>query len=97
MDGCKKCGQLPNGQTGEYPCSECGIPTVHDRSTITPERAIVIDAPPGSILVFVMKHPVPLENIERLRAWLPEYRVIVTTDLEDIRAIVPHGAVTHVS
>lgn len=27
---CKKCGQVDNGQTGEYPCKECGLPLVHD-------------------------------------------------------------------
>lgn len=27
---CKKCTQIPVGQQGEYPCSECGLPTVHD-------------------------------------------------------------------
>ena len=27
---CKKCGQIDNGQTGEYPCSECGLPTILD-------------------------------------------------------------------
>lgn len=27
---CSKCGQEERGQTGEYPCPECGIPTVHD-------------------------------------------------------------------
>lgn len=32
MDGawCKKCGQIPNGQGGEYPCLACGVPTMHD-------------------------------------------------------------------
>jgi hypothetical protein len=27
---CAKCGQADNGQTGEYPCSVCGVPTVWD-------------------------------------------------------------------
>ena len=30
---CKKCGQVDNGQTGEYPCSECGLPTTHDNTS----------------------------------------------------------------
>jgi hypothetical protein len=29
-DRCAKCGQIEAGQTGEYPCSECGIPVLHD-------------------------------------------------------------------
>ncbi len=29
-DACPKCGQVPNGQGGEYPCSVCGVPTLHD-------------------------------------------------------------------
>jgi len=27
---CTDCGQLDSGQTGEYPCKTCGLPTVHD-------------------------------------------------------------------
>lgn len=27
---CSKCGQNDFGQTGEYPCDTCGLPTVHD-------------------------------------------------------------------
>lgn len=27
---CKSCGQVPEGQSGEYPCKACGLPTVHD-------------------------------------------------------------------
>lgn len=27
---CPKCGQVADGQGGEYPCSECGVPTLHD-------------------------------------------------------------------
>ena len=27
---CGKCGQQDAGQTGEYPCSDCGIPIVYD-------------------------------------------------------------------
>lgn len=27
---CPKCGQVDTGQTGEYPCTECGLPTTHD-------------------------------------------------------------------
>ena len=30
LDACPKCGQVPNGQGGEYPCSVCGIPVAHD-------------------------------------------------------------------
>jgi hypothetical protein len=30
VDVCAKCGQIPMGKGGEYPCSECGVPTVHD-------------------------------------------------------------------
>jgi hypothetical protein len=26
---CPKCGQTDEGQQGEYPCSECGLPTLH--------------------------------------------------------------------
>lgn len=29
-DACKTCGQIDSGQTGEYCCKECGLPTVHD-------------------------------------------------------------------
>ncbi len=27
---CPKCGQADHGQTGEYPCPECGLPTLWD-------------------------------------------------------------------
>lgn len=27
---CPKCGQRDEGQTGEYPCAECGLPLTHD-------------------------------------------------------------------
>lgn len=27
---CGICGQIPDGQQGEYPCVGCGLPTVHD-------------------------------------------------------------------
>lgn len=30
MDVCSICQQMDVGQTGEYPCSECGLPTVWD-------------------------------------------------------------------
>ena len=29
---CPKCGQYDHGQTGEYPCDECGLPRLHDGS-----------------------------------------------------------------
>lgn len=29
---CSKCGQRDFGQTGEYPCQACGLPTVHDEN-----------------------------------------------------------------
>lgn len=29
---CSKCGQVDRGQTGEYPCSECGLPLVWDET-----------------------------------------------------------------
>ncbi len=28
---CEKCGQMDVGQTGEYPCPVCGVPTVWDK------------------------------------------------------------------
>lgn len=27
---CAMCGQVDAGQTGEYPCKECGLPSLHD-------------------------------------------------------------------
>ncbi len=27
---CGKCGQVDHGQYGEYPCADCGLPTVWD-------------------------------------------------------------------
>lgn len=27
---CPTCGQTNIGQTGEYPCAACGLPTLHD-------------------------------------------------------------------
>lgn len=32
LSTCQKCGQVDNGQTGEYPCSECGLPQVWDEA-----------------------------------------------------------------
>ena len=28
---CPKCGQTDIGQTGEYPCNSCGLPTLWDK------------------------------------------------------------------
>jgi hypothetical protein len=33
LEKCSRCGQYPNGQSGEYPCDVCGVPTVHDETT----------------------------------------------------------------
>ena len=30
LGACPVCGQVPNGQHGEYPCELCGLPTVWD-------------------------------------------------------------------
>lgn len=30
VPACPKCGQTDKGQTGEYACQECGLPTVWD-------------------------------------------------------------------
>jgi hypothetical protein len=30
---CAKCHQTDQGQTGQYPCELCGVPTLHDRET----------------------------------------------------------------
>lgn len=30
INACLKCGQVDTGQTGEYPCSRCELPTLHD-------------------------------------------------------------------
>jgi hypothetical protein len=27
---CPRCGQVDEGQTGEYGCEECGLPMLHD-------------------------------------------------------------------
>ena len=29
-DACLTCGQTNIGQTGEHPCTACGLPTLHD-------------------------------------------------------------------
>lgn len=31
---CKKCNQTDAGQNGEYPCPECGLPTVWDEPAV---------------------------------------------------------------
>ena len=31
---CAKCGQIDRGQTGEHPCPECGLPTIHDDAPV---------------------------------------------------------------
>lgn len=43
---CAQCGQISAGQTGEYPCSACGVPRLHDapsapRVTLQDIEAIV--------------------------------------------------------
>jgi len=30
INPCSRCGQIDRGQTGEYPCEECGLPALHD-------------------------------------------------------------------
>ena len=39
---CGKCGQVDHGQRGEYPCSQCGLPTLHDEEA--PEAEAVKEA-----------------------------------------------------
>lgn len=37
---CAQCGQISAGQTGEYPCSRCGVPRLHDAPSaprVTPQ------------------------------------------------------------
>ena len=36
---CGKCGQVDHGQQGEYPCSQCGLPTLHDEKAPEAESA----------------------------------------------------------
>lgn len=59
------------------------------------ERVKVICAPPGSVLVFVVKCDISQDEVERVGTGLvrslPQYQVIVMTDLEDIHAIVPES------
>lgn len=38
LSECPKCGQVDNGQTGEYPCDSCGLPLTHDAPTTTLEQ-----------------------------------------------------------
>jgi hypothetical protein len=35
---CPKCGQVPNGQHGEYPCAVCGLPVVWDDETLIDDK-----------------------------------------------------------
>ena len=35
---CKTCSQFDYGQTGEYPCRVCGLPTLHDAAQ--PQNAV---------------------------------------------------------
>ena len=35
---CPTCGQIDIGQTGKYPCPECGLPRVWDDRPLTPEN-----------------------------------------------------------
>lgn len=37
---CEKCGQEDVGQTGEYPCARCGLPTAHDQAATLPKRCL---------------------------------------------------------
>ena len=51
---CPKCGQVDTGQQGEYPCEECGLPTLHGEEEKTPDapeaetRAPEADAKPDT-------------------------------------------------
>lgn len=40
---CIKCGQKIDGQSGEYPCKQCGLPTVHFAEYRQEERARALD------------------------------------------------------
>ena len=40
---CKTCNQTDHGQTGEYPCPECGLPTVWDRKQTYEEQNTQLD------------------------------------------------------
>jgi hypothetical protein len=33
---CARCGQVEQGQTGEFPCEDCGLPTMWDGGTPIP-------------------------------------------------------------
>jgi hypothetical protein len=37
---CAKCGQVDAGQTGEYPCADCGLPKTHDSDCSTNNRGV---------------------------------------------------------
>jgi rubrerythrin len=34
VEVCPSCNQTDTGQTGEYPCPMCGLPTLHDEKTV---------------------------------------------------------------
>lgn len=36
---CSLCGQVPCGQGGEYKCTQCGLPMVHDPAQLNPQGA----------------------------------------------------------
>jgi uncharacterized Zn finger protein (UPF0148 family) len=36
---CEKCGQVDMGQTGEYACPECGLPTTWDTAHPAPAES----------------------------------------------------------
>jgi uncharacterized Zn finger protein (UPF0148 family) len=43
MSTCAKCGQTDSGQTGEYPCPECGLPLTWDEEpgTHNPKEGVL--------------------------------------------------------
>ncbi len=65
---CPKCHQKINGQTGEYPCSVCGLPTLHDQE----DRPMALDQ--------ITVATVTLEDTDRIRQWFIDLEDVLDSD-----------------
>lgn len=75
---CPKCHQKINGQTGEYPCSVCGLPTLHDQE----DRPMALDQ--------ITVATVTLEDTDRIRQWFIDLEDVLDAAKGENRCEVSH-------
>lgn len=68
-DLCPNCGQIPNGQSGEYPCPVCDLPQLHDANvadgwiqTFSKKKLYPLNPYPAAICIEDIAHDLAAQN-----------------------------------